>query len=140
MSAKDIFHQSVKIALENDGWTISHDPYILDTSVFSRKLFIDIGAEKLLAAEKNTEKIVVEVKSFVGQSLIYDFYSVLGQMISYQIGLTIQEPERVLFLAIPAFIYQEMQTEAIYHLALQQQNIHFLVFDTQTNQIILWQK
>lgn len=73
-------------------------------------------------------------------SNIYDFYAVLGQMIGYQIGLSIQEPERVLFLAIPAFIYEEMKTEAIYHLALEQQNIHFLVFDTLTNQVILWQK
>lgn len=70
-------------------------------------------------------------------SNIYDFYAVLGQMIGYQIGL---RPERVLFLAIPAFIYEEMKTEAIYHLALEQQNIHFLVFDTLTNQVILWQK
>ena len=27
--AKDIFHETVKKALEKDGWTITHDPYRL---------------------------------------------------------------------------------------------------------------
>ena len=27
--AKDIFHDAVKYALEKDGWTITHDPYLL---------------------------------------------------------------------------------------------------------------
>lgn len=27
--AKDIFHDTVKLALQKDGWTITHDPYRL---------------------------------------------------------------------------------------------------------------
>lgn len=27
--AKDIYHQTVKIALEKEGWIITHDPFIL---------------------------------------------------------------------------------------------------------------
>ncbi len=28
MSAKDIFHNTVRLALEKDGWTITHDPLL----------------------------------------------------------------------------------------------------------------
>jgi hypothetical protein len=31
-----------------------------------RDLLVDLGAEKLLAAEKNNDRIAVEVKSFIG--------------------------------------------------------------------------
>ncbi len=29
MSARDLFHDIVKKALQQDGWTITHDPYAL---------------------------------------------------------------------------------------------------------------
>jgi hypothetical protein len=35
---------------------------------------IDLGAEKLICAEKGIEKIVVEVKSFLSRSLTYEFF------------------------------------------------------------------
>jgi hypothetical protein len=34
---------------------------------------IDLGAEKLMSAERGSEKIVVEVKSFLNRSLTYDW-------------------------------------------------------------------
>ena len=52
MPAKDIFHDPFKTALLKDGWTVTHDPYSL--KVGRKDLFIDLGAEKLLAAEKDT--------------------------------------------------------------------------------------
>ena len=67
MSAKDIFHDTVRSALEKDGWTITHDPLFI--KVTSKvKTQIDLGAEKLLSAERGMHKIAVEVKSFVGLS------------------------------------------------------------------------
>jgi hypothetical protein len=46
MSAKDIFHQSVCIALEKDGWNITHDPLYL--KVNDVEFYIDLGAERWL--------------------------------------------------------------------------------------------
>lgn len=63
MPAKDKFHEAVKNALVHDGWTITHDP--LRLRLGKRKLFVDLGAEKLLSAEKDQQKIAVEVKSFL---------------------------------------------------------------------------
>lgn len=75
MSKKDIYHSLVRRALEKDGWKI-HDPLIIPAG--KRKIKVDLGAEPLIAAEKNSEKIAVEVKSFLNLSLLYDFYEALG--------------------------------------------------------------
>lgn len=94
MPVKDIFHDCVKVALVKDGWQISHDPYSL--KVGKKDLFIDLGAEKLIAAEKGSAKIAVEIKSFVSPSEIQDLENALGQYILYQNVLQRIEPDRIL--------------------------------------------
>ena len=56
--ARDLLHNEVKIALEKDGWIITHDP--LDLSVGGVELYADLGAERLIAAERGLEKIAIE--------------------------------------------------------------------------------
>ncbi len=56
---KDIFHETVKTALIKEAWQITHEP--LTIKLTKRKIFIDLGAEKLLVAEKDHKKIAVEV-------------------------------------------------------------------------------
>ena len=63
MPAKDIYHETVKNAMIKAGWTITHDPYRIRLTK-GKNLFIDLGAEQLIAATKDTEKIAVEIKSF----------------------------------------------------------------------------
>lgn len=60
--AKDLYHQVVKEALENEGWTVTHDPYKL--AEWDPDWAIDLGAERLFAAQKDAQRIAVEVKSF----------------------------------------------------------------------------
>ena len=72
--AKDIFHEIVKESLIAEGWEITHDSYRLLTELLKDALNVDIAAQKLIIATKQTEKIAVEVKSFLGDSLIYDFH------------------------------------------------------------------
>ncbi|WP_445240167.1 element excision factor XisH family protein [Microcoleus vaginatus] len=66
MAAKDKFHNVVKIAIEKDGWTITDDPLFIRAEDVD--FYIDLGAEKVLAAEKAGQKIAVEIKSFLGAS------------------------------------------------------------------------
>ncbi len=66
MPARDMHHNTVKNALVKDGWTITHDPLTLKWG--AKDMFVDLGAERLLAAEKAERKIAVEIKSFVGPS------------------------------------------------------------------------
>lgn len=75
MSALDQHHQAVHDALVNDGWIITHDPLTL--RVGGRKLFVDLGAERLLAAEKGTRKIAVEIRPF-GASRLWKTYRTLS--------------------------------------------------------------
>ena len=58
--AKDLYHFEVREALIKDGWRITNDPYIIETDDVNFE--VDLGAEKMLAAEKGSEKIAVEVK------------------------------------------------------------------------------
>jgi hypothetical protein len=76
MPAKDLFHDAVKRAFEKDGWSITHDP--LHLRVGQIDMYIDLGAEQVLAAERDNQKIAVEIKSFLRTSTITDFYVALG--------------------------------------------------------------
>src|SRR5262245_19367014 len=79
MSAKDLYHDAFVRTLLKDGWTITHDP--LTVAIGRRDLLIDLGAERMLAAERNGERIAVEIKSFVKLSLIQDLKESLGQFV-----------------------------------------------------------
>ena len=61
MPAKDIYHDSVRNALVKDGWVITHDPLRLKWGV--KDMYVDLGAEQLMTAEKEGRQIAVEVKS-----------------------------------------------------------------------------
>jgi Holliday junction resolvase-like predicted endonuclease len=61
--AKDRFHTIVRLALEKAGWVITHDPY--EIRVGEVDFEIDLAAEMLLAAEKDNQRIAVEIKSFI---------------------------------------------------------------------------
>lgn len=89
MSAKDIYHNQVRIALEKDGWNITHDPLIIGLS-FGRQLRVDLGAEQLIAADKESERIAVEIKSFLAPSTISEFHTALGQFLNYRVALKVK--------------------------------------------------
>jgi XisH protein len=76
MSRRDKFHDAVRHALEKEGWTITHDP--LSLKIGNLKLEVDLGAEKLIGAQKDNQKIAVEVKSFLKTSKITEFYHAFG--------------------------------------------------------------
>ena len=83
MSARDIFHDAVRTALEHDGWTITHDPLALEFGLGS--LYVDLGAESAIAAERENKKIAVEVKSFLSSSAVSEFHTALGQYLNYRL-------------------------------------------------------
>lgn len=106
MSARDIFHEAVKRGLEKEGWVITHDPLVVKFA--KDKMSVDLGAEKILAAERETEKIAVEIKSFLGDSELFEYHAALGQFLNYRLALRLREPERVLFLAVPVSTYRSL--------------------------------
>lgn len=98
MPTKDLYHDTVKAALIKDGWVITDDPLSLE--IGGRDLFIDLGAERLLIADRGSQKIAVEVKSFISPSPVRDLENALGQYILYEDIIAQEYPERRLYLAI----------------------------------------
>ena len=80
--AKDVFYQQVKKALIKYGWIITDDPLTLRISE-AIKVQIDLTDENAIAAERDTEKIAVEIKSFIAGSDISEFHTALGQYLNY---------------------------------------------------------
>jgi hypothetical protein len=104
----------------------------------TRDLYIDLGAEKLIAAEKTGQKIAVEVKSFVSNSPISDLEKALGQYILYHDILQQLEPNRRLYLAIRQETYSELFQEPVGKILLENQRLCLLVFDSEQEIILKW--
>lgn len=105
MARRDKFHQIVCDALEADGWTITHQEYVFDADP---RLATDLGAERLLVAERQLEKIAVEIKSFLLDSQAAELEKAIGQFGLYRKLLELQEPERKLYLAVPLHAYHNI--------------------------------
>lgn len=99
MPRRDIHHDVVKRTLQGNGWIITHDP--LPYRIDDDQIFIDLGAERVIGAERGNIKIAVEVKSFLSPSPLTDFQEAIGQFVLYQQFLNELEPDRTLILAIP---------------------------------------
>lgn len=123
-------------ALIRDGWVITNDP--LSLKVGRKDLFVDLGAERFLAAEKQGEKIAVEIKSFVGASEVEDLRDAVGQYVLYQSALARIEPERTLYLAIRQRIYVEVFEEEIGRMLLERGIVKLIVFDPKTEVVVQW--
>jgi len=136
--ARDLLHDNVRTALVNDNWSITHDPYRLSLEDVGYE--VDLGAEKLIAATNGVDKILVEVKSFRGQSLTYEFHRALGQFNSYFVPLLEKDPERILFLAVPEEVYYSFFQKALIQKTLKYYRVKILVFDPDQNIIVKWIK
>ncbi|MEL6494371.1 MAG: XisH family protein [Cyanobacteria bacterium J06623_7] len=135
--AKDIFHNAVKRALEKDGWKITHDPYRLRYGIV--EVYIDLAAEEAIAAEKEGRKIAVEVKSFAGASNISEFHTALGQFLNYRIALeTSDEPERVLYLAVPRDVYQTFLSFEPAKTVIERYQVLLIIYSSDREEIVRW--
>ncbi len=137
MSARDAYHDVVRTALIKDGWRITADPLTLKFST-RYKLQIDLAAEALVAAEKENQLIAVEIKSFLSPSNVSEFHGALGQFINYRIALRLRQPERVLFLAVPIFTYEEFFSEEVVEISIAENAIKLLIFDPDLEAVVQW--
>jgi hypothetical protein len=138
--ARDIFHHQVRQALCKKGWVITHDPYWIKLAGSDMNAYVDLAAERMIAAEKGDEKIAVEIKSFLGTSFLSDFHQALGQYLDYKIALRQKELERRLFLAVPIDVYQAFFTRPFVQTVCQEYELYLLTFDPQAEEICTWIK
>jgi hypothetical protein len=139
MPAKDIYHDIFVQSLLKEGWKITDDPLTL--SYGNRDLYVDLGAERtVIAAERDEEKVAVEIKSFISASPVRDLETAVGQYGIYQTVLSEIEPDRVLYLAVPLRVYENILSERFGQLILTSLNIRVIVFDHKNERIVKWIK
>ncbi|NER93283.1 MAG: fatty-acid oxidation protein subunit alpha [Symploca sp. SIO1B1] len=136
MSAKDTYHSAVRSALIKEGWTITDDPLTIEFEDVN--LFVDLAAEQLIAAERGKEKIAVEIKSFIRDSMVSEFHTAAGQFINYRLALSELEPDRVLYLAIPNDAYESFFSKRFTQRSIESNQIKLIVFKPENEEIIKW--
>ena len=136
MPAKDIYHENMKKALIKDEWTVTHEQMHLKWG--AKDMYVDLGAEKLMAAEKKGRKICVEVKSFLGHSEMNELEKAVGQYIVYHDVLKKTDPDRELWLAVPEEIFADLFEEPIGKLLLDNDRFRLIVFDPLKEVILKW--
>ena len=136
MPAHDKIHHYVKSALVKDGWIITHDPFVI--TLGAERLFADLGAERPIAAERGSERIVVEIKSFLGDSLIHDLEEAIGQYWLYHNVLAETEPDRKLYLAIRDVVFDRLQHRAVFRALTSRQPCSLVIVNIEQEVIVEW--
>jgi hypothetical protein len=136
MSKLDLIHNAVKNALIKDGWMITDDPYVIQYR--KTTLYADLGAERPIAVERLGEKLVIEVKSFIGASKIQDLKEAIGQYDIYKYLLEETAPERKLYIAVSAIAYKSFFTQDVIQLILSKHQLPLIVVDTETEEVKQW--
>ncbi len=136
MPKLDIIHNAVKNALIKDGWLITDDPYVIQYR--KTVLYADLGAERPIAAERDGQKLVVEVKSFIGASKIQDLKEALGQYDIYRYLLEETAPDRKLYIAISNVAYNTFFTQDVTQLILNKHQLPIIVVDIGIEEIMQW--
>ncbi len=133
--AKDLYHSLVKDVLIADGWTITDDPYYIQ---WTPEWEIDLGAEKIIGAEKESRKIAVEVKSFLKASFANEFHTILGQYLNYLSALRRTDQERILYLAVPSHVWSsKFQVKGI-KASLEDYQLKIIIYDVKSKKIEKW--
>ncbi len=136
MPARDIFHYVVKNALQKAFCTIIHDPLFL--KIGRKKLYTDLSADRFMSAEKGAKEIAIEIKSFVGKSLVKDLEQAVGQFFFYYKVLLSREPNRYLYMAVNETTFNGILSEKIGQLVLSDPIFRLIIFDEEKEVITQW--
>ena len=138
MPAKDLYHEACVRALEKDGWTITHDPLTIPFD--GTELHIDIGAERMIGAERNGERIAVEIKSFVKPSPVQDLRDALEQYLLCGdiIAETPTDADRILYLAVREETYRVILGKPQTARVFRNHHVRLIVFDPDQEVLVQW--
>lgn len=137
MPAYDRYHESVRKALVKEGWTITDDP--LQLTVGKRTLSVDLGLERaLIGAERGTQRIAVEIKTFGGASPVADLQQAVGQFLMYKSVLSQAQPERELYLAVSEEVRDAILSEELGQMMLREHIDRLFYFSVESEEVIEW--
>jgi hypothetical protein len=103
-------------------------------------LLIDLGAERMVAAERDGQRIAVEIKSFLGKSPVQDLKEALGQFILYSDALADSplDSDRTLYIAVRQETYELIFLEEAGQRLLERGRARLIVFDAEGEVILQW--
>ena len=119
-----------------DGRVITDDPYVIQYR--KTTLYADLGTEQPMAVERYGQKLVVEVKSFIGASKIQDLKEALGQYDIYRYLLEEIAPDRKLYIAVSTVAYKSFFKQDVIQLILNKHQLPIIVVDTEMEEIRQW--
>jgi hypothetical protein len=136
MPARDIYHDPVCNALRKDGWLITNDPLTIEYE--DVHVFADLGAQRLLAAEREQQRIVVEIKSFLGRSPMRELETAIGQYIVYRTFLKQRSIPCPVYIAISSRIYESFFRQRSIRTVTEENAIFLIVVDVKQEVILQW--
>lgn len=138
MSRRDLIHKHVRRALEKDGWLVTDDPLIVQIDEGTKFIEIDLGAERVISAEKEGELIAIEVKTFPSNSILNGFHLALGQYLDYRHALQEGGKERTLYLAVSEDVFSKMNEIPFIQRRIQDYELLLIVVDLEHQTITQW--
>lgn len=69
-----------------------------------------------------------------------EFHTALGQYLDYELGLEEQEPDRLIFLALPMKAFQKISQIPLLLKALNRFKVKVIIFNPDSEKIIQWLK
>ena len=115
---------------------MTDDPYVIQYR--KTTLYADLGVEQPMAVERYGQKLVVEVKSFIGTSKIQDLKEALGQYDIYRYILEEIAPDRKLYVAVSIIAYKNFCKQDVIQFILNKHQLPLIIVDTQMEEIRQW--
>ncbi len=74
----------------------------------------------------------------IGTSDISDFHTALGQFFNYRIMLEVNQPDRLLYLAVPLETYETFFQSQFAQMAVERYQLKLIVYEPVTEEIVQW--
>jgi XisH protein len=133
MPALDTCHEQVVHALENDGWTVSPDMFVLRLDR-QHRFYIDLEA----IGFDNQTIMVIEVKCFENPAAeTTELYGAIGQYLVYRNLLREHGIQLPLYLAVPLHAYAGVISRMALSV-MAQNDVKMIVIDIEREAVIQW--
>lgn len=136
MTAKDLIHDAVRAALGKDGWTITDDPLTIEYE--DVRVYADLAAERPASDRKGGRRIVVEIKSFVSPSPVFDLELAIGQYELYRCMLELTGSDQALYLAVSSATHENVLSGPAVEMVLNRLRIALLIVDVEKQEVVKW--
>ena len=103
-----------------------------------RRVYADLGAEQIIAAEKSTQKMAVQIKSFIGISKMTDLERAIGQYAVYKSWLARTEPKRIRYLALDHEAFADLFQDISGQVLLDDYDIKVIIVNLAQEEIVQW--